>query len=59
MIRSLNKRYYNSTIVFQTRFLTNAPGESGITQLATPTIKYPPQGGGGDGGFHNVYGYVS
>ena len=35
---------------------TTAPG-TGITQLATPTIKYPPQGGGGDGGFHNVYGY--
>jgi len=34
---------------------TTAPG-TGITQLATPTIKYPPQGGG-DGGFHNVYGY--
>ena len=35
---------------------TTAPG-TGITQLATPTIKYPPQGGGGDGRFHNVYGY--
>ena len=49
--------YYSSMMPWGNQGTGTTNQGTGITQLATPTIKYPPQGGGGDGGFHNVYGY--
>ena len=49
--------YYSSMMPWGNQGTGTTNQGTGITQLATPTIKYPPQGGGGGGGFNNIYGY--
>ena len=49
--------YYSSMMPWGNQGTGTTNQGTGITQLATPGIKYPPQGGGGGGGFQLPQNY--